>query len=1503
MATDRQASWDARAYIDKIHRQTLAWDVRTKHVTFVEVPTLPHVRGIALYGPGATLFTLGTNSMVQQFDLANDPPVMVSNVHHPAALLPPSPPVSIEEAKKQEASMLLRNAIVGVPPNMDMSSGDDDRMSPLARIARQTNPIEEFRPSAERADTSSPVSSRSRTSNSTVSSRSSADSRERTYGGRTNRVSRAATSRSEATTMSFGSSVHTKQPSIISSRESISISSTSSASHGYRRRGGSRLRHEVQASPADSTTVADLFKFTRARLSDIPYRHPQALDDTHLTNDDLRRQMLSTIFGWNGEANSLIQDEISRHPIGTPCRLLLSKWLGEIDTDVIASNVDSMTSSDWMLLALSGIGGTAAQSKMARAYVQRLLEKGDVHTAATIMIGMGDNNDAIEIYVSHKRYMEALILTCLVFPADWSRQAELVRKWGEWAVQHGQQQLAVRCFSCTGTESTEPWASPSAQQATFSRLHTQSIPELLSPPLSPPGVRGPQRSIAKTSALKLITSFGNHNVNAKFFGVSGEDEPTPINGAAGVTPIAESALSAGSEPGQTAFMRPVNRSVYNTPASARTATPGGFGRQRLASIGEMPTDVVPRVRLEAINPNSLTTSGAGLGSVTKLSSGSEYTSNTPLRVRAESTEPTTARRTKTPALPSPNPDTFDAMKRNARARNGSRDRKPDGLQIQWPPVASILSGEYMSPDISTASSRQTDVSNSSSRRAGPQSIASLTNTSNARSPSISERSGYSRGTASPAITGRSLDQYISSLESAQHHAQRDRPDSDKRGRSARTRSNSRQPKTRVPSEDRSRSVANYIQPPKRSPTSPIPMSPEDIRQLSALGSALDAQSDQRSTKSSHAQRDVSQTRSTRSSSKLRRGSLSEQGPPLCIKPLSRTSSRNHNRRTSGSNALVDSSDARGRSQGRVGSTAPRSPTSPQPMSAVSLNRAFTLDDADDLADLQRARDDRERFRSRQRSSSRLREKGSHGAGNQSPERSRRDRSGSRRPSDRERSKSGARRAQTAEGPHVGHARSYSEQKVGDFSIKDERVLKREQAARELEERRKSLASRTSTQAIMHPTEISLSPVAYQLPSMKFPDSRQYAASPPAEPAGPHSAFPMSSQIGLPATPRAMRHPKFDPDGSMIPAVPQIPPRFDTAPPPQSHEQVEALQAKDQSPLNSLLLPKTVYQAAPRRLPPRSASAPIREEAVVIPNGLPLHPAFRRGLSPSVSSRLPRPNASSTSLVSPAKFSKGYEGVGRVSLDESDNDRAPYTGRDPLPPPPPPPPPLIPELQHLARPPPPPPPPLYQHGLHGANTHSIVSGTSGASGVSNVSSGSGVIEIVMDEDEEPTRTLSDSKMATASTHVPRTIAVPQLNTGIPVASQTTRNFPLTTSPLSRRNTHTRNASETEITASTSISGRFSRAAERIRSASRGRTTNDKDKLTKSPIETQISPYDQFGGPWGPRANTTSPMTARGEIPPMPRGNAVQEHAERAVERHPREVRASAMRAMEMEGGMI
>lgn len=415
----------------------MSWDVRTKHVTFDAVPTLENTRGLAVYGPGASLFTVGASNTVQQFDL-NAPARMVANVQHPANLLPPSPPISIEEQEKGSSSAASNSEAEFIPIHAHVSESEEEHLSPLARLVRSGAD-----PEADRyKNTTSPASSQSKSSVSISSSSSSqTPAAQRGYAG-----SLASRGLTENTYISAGSSQQSAP--VRAEGDSFSMTSASSLSMGssYRsRQRPSRLRHEIPRSPDDSK-VRDLFKYTKSRLVDVPFKQPYLGDPSRLTNDDLRRQMLSVIFGWHKEVEDLLRDEMARHPLGSGSRILLAKWLGDMDADVMAASSQNMTSSDWMLLALSGIGAQASQHKLGRAYVRRLLENGEVHAAATIMLGMGDHNDAIEIYVSHKKFMEALLLTCLCFPAVWERQEHLIKRWGEWAIQHGQQQLAIRWY-------------------------------------------------------------------------------------------------------------------------------------------------------------------------------------------------------------------------------------------------------------------------------------------------------------------------------------------------------------------------------------------------------------------------------------------------------------------------------------------------------------------------------------------------------------------------------------------------------------------------------------------------------------------------------------------------------------------------------------------------------------------------------------------------------------------------------------------------------------------------------------------------------------------------------------------------------------------------------------------------------------------------------------------------------------------------------------------------
>ena len=131
---------------------------------------------MAVYGPGATLFTIGPNGTVQQFDL-NSPSIMVANVQHPTNLLPPSPPNSIEEPGNKSAHSATtihtsESDSSSVPFEVGVSESDEDQMSPFARFSRR--PHLDSSGGEMSYDSGSPVSSRSGVSS---LSKSSAGSR------------------------------------------------------------------------------------------------------------------------------------------------------------------------------------------------------------------------------------------------------------------------------------------------------------------------------------------------------------------------------------------------------------------------------------------------------------------------------------------------------------------------------------------------------------------------------------------------------------------------------------------------------------------------------------------------------------------------------------------------------------------------------------------------------------------------------------------------------------------------------------------------------------------------------------------------------------------------------------------------------------------------------------------------------------------------------------------------------------------------------------------------------------------------------------------------------------------------------------------------------------------------------------------------------------------------------------------------------------------------------
>jgi hypothetical protein len=114
-------------------KETWSWDVRTKHVTYERVPTIEGVRAIASYGPTATLFTLGPQHMVQQYDLEHQH--MVANVQHPLQAVLPTPPeenkylgMSTSESEEEIASPIQR----GNHGMTNLSAADLGRAEPMS---------------------------------------------------------------------------------------------------------------------------------------------------------------------------------------------------------------------------------------------------------------------------------------------------------------------------------------------------------------------------------------------------------------------------------------------------------------------------------------------------------------------------------------------------------------------------------------------------------------------------------------------------------------------------------------------------------------------------------------------------------------------------------------------------------------------------------------------------------------------------------------------------------------------------------------------------------------------------------------------------------------------------------------------------------------------------------------------------------------------------------------------------------------------------------------------------------------------------------------------------------------------------------------------------------------------------------------------------------------------------------------------------------------------------
>ncbi|KAI7202219.1 hypothetical protein KC316_g1925 [Hortaea werneckii] len=1360
--------------------ETRSWDVRTKKVTYELIPTIDNVAAITNYGPTATLFALGRNHTVQQYDITpGNAPMQVASVQHVPSNTPPTPPNNLEEDSDHygEPRTALSTDAPVLPIYSDVESSADETgpLSPLQKIAHEMDSLDALESEIrDKVMPLSPVSSRA----SSVSSRSSRGSRRnRKYLYDKPDSSRASESTGfDGTEFSFGESVR-------QGHESMSIRSVSSyASRPHHRSSG--LRNQMLRSPeeAKDTSTMDLFQFTRSRLRDVAFRTPHYGTGSR-TPELLQREMLSVVFGWNGDIQSLIRDELSRHKPGSASGVLLSKWLGDMAADNMASMIgsESMTSSDWMLLALSSIGQDS-QKKVGEAFVQRLLEKGDIHPAVAILLGLGEHNDGIEVYVSQGFWLEAVLLTCLTCPADWGRQSFLIRKWGENAVQNGQAELAVRCFSCTSIETSEPWFSPRAQQdVAYARQQQRLTGEplsagsgpLTSPPISPPSRSGSGRLTAKNASLKLITSFGDRGVPSA----------APQVGA---TPIAESALSPG---GQQSWRQNTRNARDNS--EARTATPGGFSRcKRLPSKSD-----IERAKLEAAEMATPMT--AARDQASRAPSKSSHSRRT--SAASSNPEPATAVKPSTyqgagmlapPSkdddhLPSPSEGVFAMLKEQSKARHRteSRDRKPGGLSVE---VLNTRENNSMSSAASHGHGTSTYD----------------------QTPSASLY-----GEASPPPTGnstkyRAVDEYISSVEEARNNAREDRARS-RAGSRAGSRAQSRArgetrtrrgtSRGREPSETRSHGGTRYIKPAKRSPSSPVPMSPEEIAKASQRGSRPEPEP---ATTDDEAFYKVSPpANSHRSPRSIRSGASKKK-------------------------SLEDEDDA---SSGRIDSGRGRSASRHRRKLARSPSKAGSETGEQNSVHHE---DPGLRFRAR---------------------------SSSRRPSDDLQARRAVNRQQRARSssrqPHIQEdfdplplsdlSNNTGDDNVSEASFaaaseagrrKPRGLSRKELAAKELEQRRLSLARRPSAPSIPFPdqgppsgsgtrpgmgsrshTELGDSPTSY-LP----PLSRSHTVDPESMSKYNKKSSSRLPAIGLPATPRAMRHPRYMSENpseeDRAPPVPEIPGNFSELSSlggsltgsSLSHATGSNISSQVSSSLHSAeqpqegddlgpLLPSTVFgQKLPQGLD-GSASAPPEKMSGNV------HPMYSAGL-PSSLRRHSGGRGHVRKISPPDVAAQADEQMGPFSIDEALNPEQqqqvviiPEEDEGP-------PPPMLPQLQHLAGPPPPPPPPvMFQQNNH---------------------SGSDVIDIAIDNNP--------------IVDVPETLPASTFQT-LP-ATTFPNTLPTTTypAPMERANTaspsmHRRG----RASVSESFGSRFRGVTDRMRSQSRA---VNHTKQSSVPDSSQARPYE-------------------------------------------------------------
>lgn len=452
--------------VEYCNGQVYIWDVRTTNVTFVTIQ-LDQLRGIANHGPMAILFTLTPNMKINKYSIN-----------------------PLEGPKILGTKTCQAHELVGAPPP-DPYANDPRRAE--ARTGRMADNLQ-LRDLQD-----------SRYSNSSPAQREAESQRDQN--GKT--MPQALMHYTEANITNAGS------PSVVSngSRGGASTYISSTVSSHYTSRGPPPKSHEYKAAhttpqPQEDEVVKDLFPYIRASLAEVQFVPPQY--DRSTTAQDLPKIILKVIFGWESDIRSLLREEFDHQPLGSPTTEILLQWFsaGSRSKSSMFSRVKAMT-------------GTSAD--VTEALFQSLIEAGDIHTAVSVLLTVAEFEAAIDTYVSCRMMMEAVLLACAIFPQDWKRQVELVRRWGEIAVTQRQHELSMRCFSVTTLDLASQWPSSSMSGVGSSLVN-------------------------KSLRLKVVTNFGNGSgantgTSGNNSGFHGDETVTATPIGLGVTPIVETALS------------------------------------------------------------------------------------------------------------------------------------------------------------------------------------------------------------------------------------------------------------------------------------------------------------------------------------------------------------------------------------------------------------------------------------------------------------------------------------------------------------------------------------------------------------------------------------------------------------------------------------------------------------------------------------------------------------------------------------------------------------------------------------------------------------------------------------------------------------------------------------------------------------------------------------------------------------------------------------------------